>query len=607
MKKNHRTRSTVLVAITLMGSWLTSCKRELLPEEKVMSAMLSTGTYTVLTAERPTLPPVADGPVELGMKFKSSTPGTIAKFRYYKVAGETGTHTGRLWSADGRLLKTAVFAAETDTGWQTVTLDTPYPVSADTVYVIAVNAQSYYAATPQGLATAINNGPLSSIAGNNGVYNYTTSAFPASSYNSTNYFRDIEFVPAQDDPVPPSAPANLHAANITANSVTLSWSASTDNIGVTAYEIYRNGTLLDTIQGTTATISDLNTGGLYSFYVKGRDAFGNRSAASNLADFTTLNTSGITHGSQLSTTMVGPQGIGINTFITVPGGTFRGAALSGWGNAAHTVGAGGETIDGYWFPAGTVVLQGADINSGITVTGGWLVLRGCKGGILVDHPAGNGGGAAALFCQLTYFNTGGLKDGRQPAASIVHRCYFPHSGLENVYADNVTVTESWITPDPDTVGTEHIDGIQTWGGQRYLNFSRNHMEFNPPHTAPYGLSALIGMYSDGTQNGFGGYDHVMVSDNYLILNAYGIALHAPLALPVTNMSVTGNRWTWSTAAQDKNYTNAVYHNPSQSIPDYKAYGNSWMNNKWADGPYAGQFLLPDNSTSEADIVNSVNQ
>lgn len=274
--------------------------------------------------------------------------------------------------------------------------------------------------------------------------------------------------------------------------------------------------------------------------------------------------------------------------------------MSGWGNAARTVAAGGETIDGFWFPAGTVVLQGANISSDLTVTSGWLVLRGCKGGMLVTHPAGNGGGAAALFCQLIYFTTGALKDGRQPAASIAHRCYFPHNGLENVYADNITVTECWITPDPDTVGTEHIDGIQTWGGQRYLNFSRNHFEFNPPHDAPYGLSGLIAMYSDGSQNGFDGYDHVLITDNYFILNAYGIALHAPLAVPVTNTTVTGNRWIWSDTAEDEDYTNAIYHNFSQSIPDYKANGNHWKDNQWADVLHAGKFLLPDNSTSDSD-------
>lgn len=306
MKTTYRTCGTALIAVALMGSWLTSCKREpFLEKQEMAAAMLNTGAYTVLTAERPALPPVSDRPVELGMKFKSSTPGSITRFRYYKVAGETGSHTGRLWSADGRLLKTAVFSAETDTGWQTVTLDTPYPIGADTVYIVSVNAVSYYAATSHGMTNAISNGPLSSIAGNNGVYNYTTGTFPNSSYNNTNYFRDIEFVAGQDDPVPPAAPANLSASDIAAGSVTLNWSAATDNIGVTAYEIYRNGILIDTVQGTTASISHLNAGGLYSFYVKARDAFGNRSAASNLADFTTVNTSGITHGSQLSTAIVG--------------------------------------------------------------------------------------------------------------------------------------------------------------------------------------------------------------------------------------------------------------------------------------------------------------
>jgi hypothetical protein len=107
-----RTCSTVLITATLilMGSWLTSCKRDLLPEKKEMSAMISTSSaYTVLTTERPALPAVADGPVELGMQFRSSTPGTITKFRYYKVAAETGTHTGRVLCGKCRRLNTPVF------------------------------------------------------------------------------------------------------------------------------------------------------------------------------------------------------------------------------------------------------------------------------------------------------------------------------------------------------------------------------------------------------------------------------------------------------------------------------------------------------------------
>jgi hypothetical protein len=306
----------------------------------------------------------------------------------------------------------------------------------------------------------------------------------------------------------------------------------------------------------------------------------------------------ITHGMQLTTSLVGPAGISISTFTTVPGGTFTGTALPAWGNLARTVGSGGETIDGFTFPAGTVVLQGANISSQITVNSGWLVLRGCKGGILLNHPTGNGGGGAALYCELINFNTVGYKDKRQPAAGIVHRCYFPHYGLENVYSDNITVTECWITPDPAAPGSDdHIDAIQTWGGQRYLNFSRNRIEFNPPYTQSGGFSGMVAMYSDGANNGYEGYDHVTIKNNYFILHGYGIALHAPLDVPVTNTVITGNRWKWSADAEDKDYTNAVYRNTSWKIPNYKADGNSWSDNRWADGPYANQFLTPDNRTS----------
>lgn len=599
MKKSCSVVNNTLIRILVIVLLLAGCKRDLDSTTNDKSQLVASGPYTVLTTQRPATTG-SDAPVELGMKFKSTVSGTITKFRYFKVAGETGTHIGRLWSAGGALLKTATFTNETDTGWQTIVLDTPYHIGPDTTYVISVNAVVRYAATESGLGAAIVNGPLSSIVGNNGVYTYKSGIFPVSSYNSTNYFRDIEFIPLQSDSIAPTAPGNLTASNITGNSVALGWSASTDDAGVTGYEIYSNGILLTTVTTTSFSVTGLNQGTAYSFYVKAKDGFGNRSGASNVVDITTLNTGGITHGSQLTTSIVGPAGISITSLTTVPGGTFTGKALSGWGSLARTVGAGGETIDGFTFPAGTVVLQGANVSSLITVGSGWLVLRGCKGGILANQPIGDGGGVAALYCELNAFNPVGRKWGDQPVVAIVHRCYFPHTGLENVYSDNVTVTECWITPDPAAPGSgDHIDGIQTWGGQYYLNFSRNHLEFNGPYTQSAGLSGLIGMYSDGDQDGFSGYDHVTISNNYFVLHDYGIALHAPLAVPVTNTVVTGNLWKWLDGS-DKDYTGAVYRNPSWSIPDYTANGNHWAENRWADGPYKDQFLLPDNTTSSSD-------
>ena len=93
---------------------LAGCKRDLDSPANEKNKSAASGPYTVLTTQRPAGTD-SDTPVELGMKFKSTVPGTITKFRYFKPAGETGTHIGRLWSAGGVLLKTATFTNETDT------------------------------------------------------------------------------------------------------------------------------------------------------------------------------------------------------------------------------------------------------------------------------------------------------------------------------------------------------------------------------------------------------------------------------------------------------------------------------------------------------------
>lgn len=79
----------------------------------------------------------------------------------------------------------------------------------------------------------------------------------------------------------PTVPAGLTITGTTATSVSLSWTASTDNVGVTAYDIYRNSVLAGSVAGTiTSYTSSGLAAGTYSFYVKARDAAGNASAAS---------------------------------------------------------------------------------------------------------------------------------------------------------------------------------------------------------------------------------------------------------------------------------------------------------------------------------------
>ena len=93
---------------------------------------------------------------------------------------------------------------------------------------------------------------------------------------------------AQPDTEPPTAPANLAASNITQTSVDLSWTASTDNVGVTGYEVYKDGILWGTVTTTIATVTGLIAETSYDFYVKARDAAGNISPSSNAVTVTTL-------------------------------------------------------------------------------------------------------------------------------------------------------------------------------------------------------------------------------------------------------------------------------------------------------------------------------
>ncbi len=95
------------------------------------------------------------------------------------------------------------------------------------------------------------------------------------------------------DTTSPSIPTGLASNTITTTTATLSWSAATDNIGVTAYEVYKNNSLQATItSGTSYAITGLTAGTAYSYTVKAKDAAGNTSAQSTVLTITTLSSGG---------------------------------------------------------------------------------------------------------------------------------------------------------------------------------------------------------------------------------------------------------------------------------------------------------------------------
>ncbi|WP_242613675.1 fibronectin type III domain-containing protein, partial [Herbihabitans rhizosphaerae] len=83
-----------------------------------------------------------------------------------------------------------------------------------------------------------------------------------------------------EDTQPPTAPGNPQATGTTTDSVSLAWDASTDNVGVTGYDVYNGSTLATSVTGTTATVSGLTPNTSYTFTVKAKDAKNNVSPAS---------------------------------------------------------------------------------------------------------------------------------------------------------------------------------------------------------------------------------------------------------------------------------------------------------------------------------------
>lgn len=108
------------------------------------------------------------------------------------------------------------------------------------------------------------------------------------------------------DTTAPSAPGSLRSTAVTSSSVSLAWNASTDNVGVTGYNVYRGSTLAATVTGTSATVSGLTASTSYSFTVKATDAAGNLSAASNTLTVSTSASGGGGGGGTSSTLATAP-------------------------------------------------------------------------------------------------------------------------------------------------------------------------------------------------------------------------------------------------------------------------------------------------------------
>ena len=122
---------------------------------------------------------------------------------------------------------------------------------------------------------------------------------------------------ASTDSQPPTAPSSLRTTAVTDTSIGIGWAASSDDVGVTGYGVYLNGTKVSTTQAVSANVSGLACGTSYTLAVDAFDAAGNHSAATSITASTAAcagpvgDSQAPTAPSSLRTTAVTDTSIGI--------------------------------------------------------------------------------------------------------------------------------------------------------------------------------------------------------------------------------------------------------------------------------------------------------
>lgn len=115
--------------------------------DPILSASSScTATYTLLPTSITTTPPpfaAVTGGADRGLRFYSDAAQYLCGVRFWKNAGDTGTHTATAWSNTGTQLATATYSGESSSGWQSVLFSSPPAISgAATPYVVSTHSAS---------------------------------------------------------------------------------------------------------------------------------------------------------------------------------------------------------------------------------------------------------------------------------------------------------------------------------------------------------------------------------------------------------------------------------------------------------------------------------
>jgi antitoxin component YwqK of YwqJK toxin-antitoxin module len=270
--------------------------------------------------------------------------------------------------------------------------------------------------------------------------------------------------PDLSDKTAPSPPPNL-AATATSGSVTLTWGAATDNVGVTAYYVYRNGVFISATSKLTYIDTPVKPATAYTYTVKARDAAGNNSDGSTV-DVTTLPILTISgkitsNGSALSSVFVAISGSGSGVAVTDANGNFT---FTGLRAGSYTI---TPTLAGFAFTpvsrpvvVATANITGIDFNA-VSLTPGTVtgVVTNPDGSVTTTTAYPDG----SVTTSTSYPNGTVTATTTYPNGTVTTTTTYPNGSVTtSITYPNGTVTTSTTYPGGSvTTTTTYPDGTVT--------------------------------------------------------------------------------------------------------------------------------------------------
>jgi bacillolysin len=377
----------------------------------------------------------------------------------------------------------------------------------------------------------------------------------------------ITTLPTPIDTTSPSVPASLTASGTSDVSTNLSWTASTDNVAVTGYNVYNGITLITTVTATTYSVTGLSPSTAYTFTVKAKDAAGNLSDASNEANITTLATD--------TTPPSAP------TALTANGTTATSTNLS-WTASTDNV-----AVTGYNVYNGVTLVT--------TVTGTTYTITG-------------------LSPSTAYTFTVKAKDAKENVSAA------SNSVSVTTSANNLT----YCTSKGTSVVYEYIDYVgiggitnTTAGNGGYGNFT------NQTGNLPYGSNTIVlsigyksstykeywGVWIDFNQNGTFENSEKMVSasTNSSANNSYTFTVPATALTGATRMRVSLKRASASTACESFYFGEVEDYTVNIGGSSILAFANPMVNTHESNSMKDSYFIYPNPTNSILNITNPENK